>query len=119
MSKTIKRLTPAEESLMDEMYWAGYIDRELDAATGRAEGTAARWRYRLGYPPNGIPGECPPKEYAVYSARTDELLALGNAEECVRAMGLANVKSFYSAVSRAARGTNKKYSIVKLPREDT
>lgn len=116
MSKTIKRLTPAEESIMDEMYWAGHIDRELDAATGRAMGTAAHWRYRLGYPPNGIPGGIT-KEYAVYS-KTDELLALGNAEECVRAMGLANVKSFYSIVSRVRRGLNKKYSIVKLPRED-
>ena len=57
--------------------------------------------------------------YTVYHNKTDTPVIIdGTAEEAMKAMGLANIGSFYSVVSRALRGTNKKWSIIKTYREE-
>lgn len=50
--------------------------------------------------------------YAVYDAKTDRLLAEGNARECRKVLGCSSIDSFYALVNRSARGINKKYRVV-------
>lgn len=51
--------------------------------------------------------------YTVYRAKTDKVVAFGTAKECAKMMDLASVNSFYSLVSRASNGKNRKWNIVK------
>lgn len=50
--------------------------------------------------------------YAVYDAESDSLLAEGNARECRKKLGCSSIDTFYTLVSRSARGINKKYRVV-------
>ena len=50
--------------------------------------------------------------YAVYSAKTGDLLAEGTARECRKKLGNASLDSFYAMVNRAKRGINKSYRVV-------
>lgn len=50
--------------------------------------------------------------YAVYDARTNELLAEGNARECQKKLGCSSIDTFYSLATRSHRGLNKKYRVV-------
>ncbi len=50
--------------------------------------------------------------YAVYDRYSGELLAEGNAKECMRALGCASTDSFYALANRSKRGINKKYRVV-------
>lgn len=54
------------------------------------------------------------KLYAVYDAKTDELLAFGTASECRDQMDMKNTYTFYETCSRVARGINKKYVVLVL-----
>lgn len=53
--------------------------------------------------------------YWVYDAKTDELLCIGTAEECERAL---NRKNFRCIASRVRRGITKKYAIFQSPALD-
>lgn len=46
--------------------------------------------------------------YTVYDARTDEVLAFGNATQCAATLGCANARIFHSIVSKAWHGKIKK-----------
>ncbi len=50
--------------------------------------------------------------YAIYSAKTDELLAEGTALECKKQLGCASLDSFYALANRTKRGINKSYRVV-------
>lgn len=50
--------------------------------------------------------------YAIYDARTDELLAEGNARECRDKLGCSSMDTFYALANRARRGINKRYRVV-------
>lgn len=52
------------------------------------------------------------KYYAVYDARTDELLAEGNSRECREKLGCSSMDTFYALVNRSRRGINKSYKVV-------
>lgn len=52
------------------------------------------------------------KYYAIYDARTDELLAEGNSRECREILGCSSMDTFYALVNRAKRGSNKRYKVV-------
>ena len=52
--------------------------------------------------------------YEIYDKQTDELLARGNARECRKQLGCSSLDTFYALESRAARGLNKKYRIVRM-----
>lgn len=51
--------------------------------------------------------------YEVYSAKTGELLARGNARECREKLGCSSMDTFYALVNRSARGINKSYKVIK------
>lgn len=59
--------------------------------------------------------------YTVYDARTDDVLAFGNAAQCAAMMGCANTRIFHSIVSKTWHGKIKKYAVVAedLDREET
>ncbi len=59
--------------------------------------------------------------YTVYDARTDEVLAFGNATQCAATLGCANARIFHSIVSKAWHGKIKKYAVVAedLDKEET
>lgn len=50
--------------------------------------------------------------YTVYDARTDEVLAFGNAAQCAAMLGCANARIFHSIVSKVWHGRVKKYAVV-------
>lgn len=50
--------------------------------------------------------------YTVYNARTDDVLAFGNAAQCAVMLGYANSQTFHSIVSKVQHGKQKKYSVV-------
>lgn len=50
--------------------------------------------------------------YEIYSAKTGELLAKGNARECRRKLDCASLDSFYALANRSRRGINKLYRVV-------
>ena len=52
--------------------------------------------------------------YAVYDARTDELLAFGNSDQCAALLGYKNEGCFRKIVWMVNTGKNKKYSIVVM-----
>lgn len=58
--------------------------------------------------------------YTVYDARTDDVLAFGNATQCAAMMGCANTRIFHSIVSKVWHGKHKKYNVVAedLDKED-
>lgn len=59
--------------------------------------------------------------YTVYDARTDDVLAFGNAAQCAIMLGCANARIFHSIVSKAWHGKIKKYAVVAedLDKEET
>lgn len=50
--------------------------------------------------------------YAIYNAKTGELIAEGSAVECKRKLKCASIDSFYALANRSRRGINKKYRVV-------
>jgi hypothetical protein len=48
----------------------------------------------------------------VYLAANDRIVATGSAEECTKQMGLKNVYTFYSIVSKAKSGKYSKYEVI-------
>lgn len=50
--------------------------------------------------------------YTVYDARTDNVLAFGNAVQCAAMLGCANSQTFHAIVSKVQHGKHKKYSVV-------
>jgi hypothetical protein len=50
--------------------------------------------------------------YTVYDARTDDVLAFGNAAQCAVMLGCASSQTFHSIVSKVQHGKHKKYSVV-------
>ncbi len=50
--------------------------------------------------------------YTVYDARTDDVLAFGNAVQCAAMLGCASYQTFHSIVSKVQHGKHKKYSVV-------
>lgn len=50
--------------------------------------------------------------YTVYDARTDDVLAFGNAAQCAVMLGYASSQTFHSIVSKVQHGKHKKYSVV-------
>lgn len=57
--------------------------------------------------------------YTVYLTDTDEIVASGTAQECIKALGMTR-HSFYSIVSKAALGQRHKYTFFKedIKKED-
>lgn len=57
--------------------------------------------------------------YTVYLTDTDEIVASGTAQECIKALGMTR-GSFYSTVSRATLGQRHKYTFFKedIKKED-
>lgn len=57
--------------------------------------------------------------YTVYLTDTDEIVASGTAQECIKALGMTS-GSFYSAVSRVTLGQRAKYTFFKehIKKED-
>ena len=53
-----------------------------------------------------------PKFYMVYLAKDDSIIATGSAEECTKQMGLKNVYTFYSIVSKIKNGKHSKYEVI-------
>jgi hypothetical protein len=52
------------------------------------------------------------KLYAVYNAKTDELLAFGNAEQCAKLLDMKNEISFRKMVWLFTHGKMKRYVVV-------
>lgn len=57
--------------------------------------------------------------YTVYLTDTDEIVASGTAQECIKALGMTR-HSFYSTVSRSTPGQRTKYTFFKerIKKED-
>ena len=57
--------------------------------------------------------------YTVYLTDTDEIVASGTAQECIKALGMT-YHSFYCTVSRSTRGQRTKYTFFKehIKKED-
>ena len=57
--------------------------------------------------------------YTVYLTDTDEIVASGTAQECIKTLGMTR-HSFYSTVSKAALGQRHKYTFFKedIKKED-
>lgn len=49
--------------------------------------------------------------YTVYDNKTEEIVAMGLATECARAMR-RSVNSFHSMVAKTRHGKNRKYTII-------
>lgn len=54
------------------------------------------------------------KIYAVYDAKTDELLAFGNAAQCTALLNIKDEGTFRRIVYGTNRGELKKYAIVTM-----
>ena len=57
--------------------------------------------------------------YEIYDNQSGELLARGNARECRKQLGCSSLDTFYALESRALRGLNNKYRIVKMKGGET
>lgn len=57
--------------------------------------------------------------YTVYLTDTDEIVASGTAQECIKVLGMTR-NSFYSTVSKAALDQRHKYTFFKedIKKED-
>ena len=57
--------------------------------------------------------------YTVYLTDTDEIVASGTAQECIKALGMTR-HSFYSTVRRSTLGQRTKYTFFKehIKKED-
>lgn len=57
--------------------------------------------------------------YTVYLTDTDEIVASGTAQECIKALGMTR-NSFYCTVSRSTLGQRTKYTFFKehIKKED-
>ena len=110
-------MTPEQLSLMDKLYRDGLIDKEVAAVVGSTPKQVYGWRNRMGYPANGQGGNAVLKQFAVYIAKTDELLAVGTAAECAHAIGWS-VRDFFTVKSRAKSGKNKKCVFVPVEDDD-
>lgn len=58
--------------------------------------------------------------YTVYMAETDEIVAVGTAEDCARQLGMGRTASFRQKASRAKYNGKAKYKILseKLTEEE-
>lgn len=72
---------------------------------------------RRKYKPIGRPLNSSDHYYTVYNAKTDEVLASGNAFECARLLNIRQ-DSFYKAVMKSNRGESKKYYILTDKEKD-
>ena len=69
------------------------------------------------YKPIGRPPNNPDNYYTVYNAKTDDIIASGNASECARQLDI-RLNSFYKAVTNSNRGESKKYYILTDKEKD-
>ena len=113
-----KHLTREQYALMKKLYLDGLADRAIAEVIGCHISTVTAWRHKNECPPNmGSGNYRPRREYAIYVAKTDELVAIGNEQECSRAMGMS-IASFRSTVCRALRGERKRYVVLDLDRKE-
>ena len=110
-------MTPEQLSLMDKLYRDGLIDKEVAAAVGCTPKQVFEWRWRKRLKANGRGGPAVLKQFAVYMDKTDELLAVGTAAECAKAIGWS-VRDFFTIKSRVKAGRNKKYVFVPVEDDD-
>lgn len=110
-------LTPEQLSLMDKLYHDGLIDKEVAAAVGCKPKQVFEWRWRKRLKANGQGGNAVLKQFAVYLDKTDELLAVGTAAECAKAIGWS-VRDFFTVKSRVKYGKNKKYVFMDVEESD-
>ena len=110
-------MTPEQLSLMDKLYWDGLFDRQVAEIVQCTPKQVYSWRNRMGYPANGQGGNAVLKQFAVYIAKTDELLAVGTAAECAHAIGWS-VRDFFTVKSRVKSGRNKKYVFVDVEEDN-
>lgn len=106
-------LTPDQLTLIAKLYHDGLIDKEVAAIVGCTHKQVFEWRWRKRYRANGRGGNAVLKQFAVYLAKTDEILAVGTAAECAHAIGWS-VGDFFTIKSRVKSGKNKKYEIVDV-----
>lgn len=93
------------------LHGEGLTNRQISEAVGLPYWQVGYYLRLEGRKPN--PYRYPPKkEYTVYDARTDALLATGSARECASMLGLT-LGSFYSVVSRGEHGLRGKYEFQK------
>lgn len=57
--------------------------------------------------------------YTVWDAKTDELLACGDAKLVAERLGLVNNMAVHQMVSRVLKGNSKKYIVEKVRRVDS
>lgn len=57
--------------------------------------------------------------YTVY--RDDEIVAFGNANQCIEKLQLKNIRQFYALISKARSGLRQHYNIVveKVEEQET
>ena len=110
-------MTPDQLSLMDKLYHDGLIDKDVAAAVGCKPKQVFDWRWRKRYRANGQGGPAVLKQFAVYIAKTDELMAVGTAAECAHAIGWS-VRDFFTVKSRVKSGKNKKYVFVDVEEDN-
>ena len=94
---------------------AGENDTIIAEALGIGHGLVTYWRRKLGLP---VVGSWRPKTrqviYTVWSAKTDELLACGTAQECANLLGYQSIETFRQMVCRALKGNVKKLYVEKV-----
>lgn len=56
--------------------------------------------------------------YVVRLRKTDQVVATGTVDECVKQLGFASRNSFYCAVSKANRGERKRYEVDVVPEDE-
>lgn len=57
------------------------------------------------------------KQYIVYDNRTDEVLAIGTARECTKALGYSSVDCFYSQICSQRNRDNPNYAKRNIHRD--
>ena len=107
-----KPLTTLELRKIQELYDNGLNYQQISRILGRSVAMIARWCHLTGRPTREAPIK-PHKLYYVYLRGTDELLAFGTSRECVERLEIT-LASFYSAVSRANKGTKYQIFVERL-----
>ena len=108
------RVTTKTLAELKRLNGEGKNDAEIAELLGVHSNTVRYWRNKVGLAPARRHRRV--KEYAVYDGKTELLAALGTARECAAALGWT-VRDFRVAMSRAKRGTYKKYSFCEVERD--
>lgn len=110
-------LTDIRYPKIEEYYMAGYNDQEIDKMLNACRGTTYRWRRRNKLPSNWFYVRHN-RLYAIHNRRTDELLFVGTAKECVTALNYKSLASFYRVYHRYKTTGTGKYAIDVLADSD-